>query len=104
MRKDHYALGRKYEPIDVINDWDLNFNIGNAVKYLSRYKRKGTPALDLTKAIDYIKYELEMVRGEEADKVCKANNCEECEHNDGECCRILYYLSEDGDEEKEEMI
>lgn len=27
----HYCKGRKYEPKDVIRDWDLNFNLGNAV-------------------------------------------------------------------------
>ena len=29
----HYCKGRKYEPKDVIHDWGLNFNLGNAVKY-----------------------------------------------------------------------
>ena len=28
----HYCEGRKYEPKDVIRDWDLNFNLGNAVR------------------------------------------------------------------------
>ena len=30
----HYCEGRKYEPKDVIRDWELNFNLGNAVKYV----------------------------------------------------------------------
>lgn len=36
----HYAQGRKYEPIDVIEDWELGFSLGNAVKYISRAGRK----------------------------------------------------------------
>ena len=36
----HYAEGRKYEPIDVIEDWELGFNLGNTVKYISRAGRK----------------------------------------------------------------
>ena len=36
----HYCKGRKYEPKDVIHDWGLNFNLGNAVKYISRNGRK----------------------------------------------------------------
>ena len=54
----HYNYG-SYEAIDVIDDWNLNFNIGNAVKYLSRYRYKGTPHQDLQKAIWYIQRELQ---------------------------------------------
>lgn len=36
----HYSQGRKYEPIDVIEDWELGFSLGNAVKYISRAGRK----------------------------------------------------------------
>ena len=43
---NHYCEGRKYEPKDVIRDWNLNFNLGNAVKYISRNGRKdGNSAL-----------------------------------------------------------
>lgn len=54
----HYAGGRKFEPVDVINDWELTYNIGNAVKYLSRAGRKGDRIEDLKKAIFYIHYEI----------------------------------------------
>lgn len=58
-RGSYYRAGRKYEPIDVINDWDLGFNLGNAVKYISRAGRKSAdPTEDLLKAIDYIRYEI----------------------------------------------
>lgn len=62
----HYAEGRMYEPIDVINDWNLNFNLGNAVKYISRAGRKQDPNMDildktiedLKKAVFYLSYEI----------------------------------------------
>lgn len=55
----HYTEGRKYEPKDVIRDWGLNFNMGNAVKYLSRAGRKGDKVEDLRKAMQYIQFELD---------------------------------------------
>lgn len=55
----HYTEGRKYEPRKVIADWGLNFNLGNAVKYISRAGRKGDKIEDLQKAIQYIEFELE---------------------------------------------
>lgn len=55
----HYIEGRKYEPRKVIADWELNFNLGNAVKYLSRAGRKGDKIEDLRKAIRYIEFEIE---------------------------------------------
>lgn len=57
----HYAEGREYEPIDVIEDWNLGFSLGNAVKYISRAGRKdpSTKVEDLKKAIWYINREIE---------------------------------------------
>lgn len=55
----HYTEGRKYEPRKVIADWELNFNLGNAVKYVSRAGRKGDKIEDLRKAIQYIEFEIE---------------------------------------------
>ncbi len=46
----HYAEGRRFEPIDVIEDWRLGFCLGNAVKYISRAGRKGDALEDLRKA------------------------------------------------------
>lgn len=57
---DHYCAGRKHEPKDVIRDWNLNFNLGNAVKYISRNGRKdGNSSLqDLKKARQYLDFEI----------------------------------------------
>jgi len=54
----HYCHGRKYEPIEVIDDWNLGFNLGNAVKYLSRAGRKENALEDLKKAAWYIDREI----------------------------------------------
>lgn len=58
-RVSHYQAG-SIEPIDFINSQEFNFNLGNAVKYISRCDYKGTKRKDLEKAIDYIRFELEM--------------------------------------------
>lgn len=64
---NHYCEGRKFEPKDVIRDWELNFNLGNAVKYISRNGRKaGETALkDLRKARQYLDFEIEALEKEE---------------------------------------
>ena len=33
---DHYLQSTGFEVIDVIEAWDLNFCLGNAVKYIAR--------------------------------------------------------------------
>lgn len=62
-RPAHYTAGRKFEPIDVIRDWDLNFSLGNAVKYVSRAGRKDPAKTveDLKKAIWYIQNEIDSI-------------------------------------------
>ena len=45
----HYNCG-KYETIDVIEEWGLDFHCGNAVKYISRHKYKGQGRRDIEKA------------------------------------------------------
>lgn len=54
----HYAEGRKHEPIDVIEDWGLGFNLGNCLKYVSRAGRKGDAVEDLKKARWYLEREI----------------------------------------------
>jgi len=58
-RPSHYAEGRMFEPIDVIEDWELSFGLGNSLKYISRAGRKSNDALeDLYKAQWYINREI----------------------------------------------
>lgn len=54
----HYNMG-KYEAIDVIEDWKLNFNLGNTVKYISRAGHKDNIIQDLKKASWYLNREIE---------------------------------------------
>lgn len=54
----HYTHG-KFEVIDVIEDWDLNFRLANAVKYIARHKHKGKPLEDLQKALWYLQREVD---------------------------------------------
>ena len=55
-RSSHYK-GRRYEAIDIIEDFQLNFQLGNAVKYILRCKKKGNKTQDLKKAIWYLERE-----------------------------------------------
>lgn len=58
-RPSHYCEGRNYEPIKVIADWNLNYNLGNALKYISRAGRKGDYIQDLEKALYYLQAEID---------------------------------------------
>ena len=49
----HYNPG-KIEVIDAIEDWQLDFNEGNVIKYVVRAKRKNDRKQDLKKALWYI--------------------------------------------------
>ena len=57
---NHYRPG-KYEAINVIKEWELNFALGNAVKYICRAGRKNPKTLiqDLEKAVFYLNSEIE---------------------------------------------
>ncbi len=54
----HYK-GNKFESIDIIEDFSLNFNLGNAIKYILRCNKKGSKNQDLEKAIWYINREID---------------------------------------------
>ena len=49
----HYNQGN-IEVIDAIEDWGLDFNAGNVVKYVSRHQHKAEPLEDLKKARWYL--------------------------------------------------
>ena len=64
----HYTAGG-VEAIDVIEAWDLNFNLGSVVKYISRAGKKPSVSLDkdhkqledLKKALWYMNREVERI-------------------------------------------
>lgn len=53
---DHYNQG--IEAIDIIESWNLNFSLGNAIKYILRAPYKGSKREDIKKAIWYLEREL----------------------------------------------
>ena len=55
---DHYQ-GNKFEVIDIIEDYELNFTLGSAVKYILRAGKKDDKNTDLKKAIWMLERELE---------------------------------------------
>ena len=61
---NHYASGR-IEVIDFIEDKELGFHLGNAVKYISRAGRKNPDKIveDLQKAVWYINREIGRLEG-----------------------------------------
>ena len=57
---NHYGgEGNPYEAINVIEAWELNFHLGNAVKYISRAGKKGAAKQDLEKAVWYLQREID---------------------------------------------
>ena len=55
-----------YEAIKVIDAWNLDFCLGNVVKYISRAGKKGNNSAkqDLKKALWYLEHEIESMKGE----------------------------------------
>ena len=109
---EHYK-GNKYEAIDIIDDYQLGFNLGNAVKYILRAGKKGDAAEDLKKAKWYIEHEIcklmnenerkkEKEQVDEADvffakmyaaskaqkKEAQSKRCHECKRYETKNCRL----------------
>ena len=56
----HYGgADNTYEAIKVIEAWELGFNLGNVIKYISRAGKKGSKLEDLKKAQWYLNREIE---------------------------------------------
>ena len=53
------------EEIEIIESWDLNFSLGNAIKYILRSPYKGKQIEDLEKARWYIDREINRLKGDE---------------------------------------
>ena len=64
---DHYNHG-KIEVIDFIEDKELGFHLGNAVKYISRAGRKNSDKTveDLRKAVWYINRQIQRLEREQS--------------------------------------
>lgn len=81
IRPAHYREGRKYEPKDVIRDWELNFNLGSSVKYLSRAGRKGDIIEDLEKAKQFIQFEIDHLKEERKENIMQEIFAEHMQRN-----------------------
>lgn len=66
IKPEHYQgtyQGSPIETIDVIEAFDLAFNLGNAIKYILRAGKKGDKIEDLHKAHYYISREILKLEG-----------------------------------------
>lgn len=70
--QEHYQQ-HDIEPIDVIEEYELGFHLGNALKYILRAEYKGTKVEDLEKARWYIDRALALATQEENDKERRGN-------------------------------
>ena len=68
----------KYEAIDIIDDYQLGFNLGNAVKYILRAGKKGDALEDLKKAKWYIEHEICKLMNEQEEKKEKNSDFHAC--------------------------
>lgn len=68
----HYNIG-SIEVIDIIEDWDLNFNVGNVLKYVMRAKHKNGWE-DLEKAKWYLIREIERMKVNKKKTIVRGGN------------------------------
>ena len=72
----HYENGKGYDVIDFAADYNLNFNRGNVLKYITRAGRKDDEVKDLEKALDYLQREIAIVRAHRDAETEKIKNSE----------------------------
>jgi hypothetical protein len=59
----HYGgADNPYEAIKVIEAWELDFHLGNTVKYISRAGKKDDTIQELEKALWYLKREIKNLK------------------------------------------
>ncbi len=64
----HYGGGENpYEAIKVIEAWQLDFCLGNAVKYIARAGKKGDGIEDLRKARWYLARRIQQLEADRAE-------------------------------------
>lgn len=57
----HYT-STKISALDVVNDWELDFYLGNTLKYIKRHELKGNPVQDLEKAVQYLQLKIQLLK------------------------------------------
>lgn len=63
----HYGGDTTYEAIKVIEAWGLGFCLGNALKYICRFGKKGSTVDDLKKARWYLDREIQKMEKNDED-------------------------------------
>ena len=64
----HYGGNENpFEPIKVIEHYELNFMLGNTIKYILRAGKKGNKIEDLEKALFYLKREIKNEKNNNSD-------------------------------------
>tara|TARA_Y100000034_G_C6902529_1_gene417734 strand:+ start:121 stop:339 length:219 start_codon:yes stop_codon:yes gene_type:complete len=63
---DHYRATNDpenvYEAIKIIEAWDLNFSLGNVIKYILRAGKKKEEIKDLEKALWYLNRHIQNIK------------------------------------------
>jgi hypothetical protein len=73
MEEQRYGgKNNTFEPIKIINNYNLNFNLGNVIKYVLR--DKGSKLEDLKKAVDYLKNEIEKIEPKKKEQLIKQHD------------------------------
>lgn len=57
----HYQ-GKSIEVIEIIDEFELSFSLGNVIKYILRSKKKGNQLQDLEKAKWYLEHEINKLK------------------------------------------
>ena len=68
LKIPNYYIGKVYgyEARKIVEDYNLGFNVGNAVTYLLRAENKHkTPIECIEKAINHLEFELEKIKNNE---------------------------------------
>lgn len=91
----HYNTYKGIEIIDLVEQ--MNFNKGNAVKYITRagIKNPETEVEDLEKAVWYIQREIQRIKGETSVTEVDIPRVEEEVARPNQCCSL--YLVEDSE-------
>lgn len=76
----HYTMG-KIECRQVIEDWNLGFYLGNAIKYICRAPYKGSAIQDLRKAIQYLEFEVESLTRQLKSDPVQEPGTQRCPHD-----------------------
>ena len=71
MKPFYYQTAEKIDVIDFCKLYNLNFNRGNVVKYISRAGKKDNELQDLRKAMEYLNREIQYLENKLDEQIKK---------------------------------